>query len=149
MRNCRSAPWNSIRPIWPSWPIRDTAPTSVPPAGERVLVQRNGNLSNDVTDQVHPANAAAAVLAAKTVGLDVAGVDMVADDISRPLRQQGGAVVEVNAGPGLQMHLQPAARCTPRPVGELIVSSLFPPDADGRIPIVAVRGGRARTASPG
>jgi cyanophycin synthetase len=116
----------------------------VPPAGEQVLVQRNGNLSNDVTDQVHPENAAAAVLAAKTVGLDVAGVDMVADDISRPLRLQGGAVVEVNAGPGLQMHLQPGTGL-PRPVGKLIVASLFPPDATGRIPLVAVSGGSDRT----
>ena len=117
---------------------------SVPPAGEQVLVQRNGNLSNDVTDQVHPENAAAAVLAAKTVGLDVAGVDIVADDISRPLRLQGGAVVEVNAGPGLQMHLQPGTGL-PRAVGELIVATLFPPAATGRIPLVAVSGGSDRT----
>ena len=117
---------------------------SVPPADERVLVQRNGNLSNDVTDQVHPENAAAAVLAAKTVGLDVAGVDIVADDISRPLRLQGGAVVEVNAGPGLQMHLQPGTGL-PRAVGELIVATLFPPAATGRIPLVAVSGGSDRT----
>ena len=117
---------------------------TVPPAGEQVLVQRNGNLSNDVTDQVHPENAAAAVLAAKTVGLDVAGVDIVADDISRPLRLQGGAVVEVNAGPGLQMHLQPGTG-RPRPAGKLIVASLFPPAATGRIPLVAVTGGSDRT----
>ena len=110
---------------------------SVPKAGVKVLLQRNGNLSVDVTDLVHPDNAATAVLAAKTVGLDVAGIDLVADDISRPLRSQGGAIVEVNAGPGLQMHLQPS-KGTPRPVGEHIINALFPPGFDGRIPIIAV-----------
>jgi cyanophycin synthetase len=117
---------------------------SIPAAGVRVLVQRNGNLAADVTDQVHPENADAVVRAAHTVGLDIAGVDIVADDISRPLRLQGGAVVEVNAGPGLQMHLQPGSG-TPRPVGEAIVALLFPGPATGRIPIVAVSGGGPRT----
>lgn len=115
-------------------------PDSVPAAEVRVLLQRNGNLAIDVTDQVHPDNAAIAVLAAKTVGLDIAGVDLVADDIAVPLRQQEGAVVEVNAGPGLQMHLQPG-QGTPRPVGEKIVASLFPANTKGRIPIVAVQPG--------
>lgn len=117
---------------------------SVLPAGVRVLVQRNGNLAADVTDQVHPDNAAAAVLAAQTVGLDVAGVDLVAEDIARPLAEQAGAFVEVNAGPGLQMHLQPAVG-QPRPVGDLIVASLFPDGFTGRIPIIAVHGGPAAT----
>jgi cyanophycin synthetase len=120
-------------------------PDSVPPARVRVLVQRNGNLARDVTDQVHPDNAATAVLAAKTVGLDIAGVDLVADNIAVPLREQGGAVVEVNAGPGLQMHMQPAEG-TPRPVGEAIVASLFPADGTGHIPIVAVQDSPHSTA---
>ena len=77
---------------------------SIPPAGETILVQRNGNVAFDVTDQVHPSVAAAASLAARIVGLDIAGVDLVAEDISRPLEEQGGAIVEVNAGPGLLMH---------------------------------------------
>lgn len=113
---------------------------SIPPRDARILVQPNGNLSNDVTDLVHPATAATAVLAAKMVGLDVAGVDIVADDISRPLHEQGGAVVEVNAGPGLQMHLQPATG-QPRPVGEKIIASLFPEHATGRVPLLAICGG--------
>ena len=119
-------------------------PESVPEEGRRVLVQRNGNVAFDVTDSVHPEVAATAVLAVRVVGLDVAGLDLVAQDISRPLDEQGGAIVEVNAGPGLLMHLKPAEG-TPRPVGEAIVESLFPGDADGRIPICCVTGTNGKT----
>jgi cyanophycin synthetase len=117
---------------------------SVPPDGARILVQRNDNLSADVTSQVHPAIAAHAVLAAQIVGLDVAGLDVVVEDISQPLESQGGVVVEVNAGPGLVMHLQPSVG-TPQPVGEAIVDSLFPPGNNGRIPIVCVTGTNGKT----
>jgi cyanophycin synthetase len=114
-------------------------PESVPPAGQGVLVQRNDNLSIDVTDEVHPSVAEHAVLAAKTVGLDIAGLDIVALDISRPLEEQGAVVVEVNAGPGLVMHLKPSVG-QPRPVGEAIVGMLFAQGQSGRIPIVSVTG---------
>ncbi len=117
---------------------------SVPPNGARILVQRNDNLSADVTGQVHPTIAAHAVLAAQIVGLDVAGLDVVVEDISQPLESQGGVVVEVNAGPGLVMHLRPSVG-TPQPVGEAIVDSLFPPGNDGRIPIVCVTGTNGKT----
>ncbi|HEY0848216.1 MAG TPA: cyanophycin synthetase [Noviherbaspirillum sp.] len=120
-------------------------PESIPPAGKTVLIQSRGNLAFDCTDDVHPAVAAAASLAARTVGLDIAGVDMVAQDISRPLEEQGGAIVEVNAGPGLLMHLKPAVG-TPRPVGRAIVDHLFPQeDNNGRIPIVGVTGSTGKT----
>ena len=119
-------------------------PDSIPPAGANVLVQRNDNLSIDVTDDVHPSVAAHAVLAARIVGLDVAGLDVVAEDISRPLEDQGGVIVEVNAGPGLLMHLKPSVG-TPRPVGEAIVGTLFPPGENGRIPIVCVTGTNGKT----
>jgi cyanophycin synthetase len=95
----------------------------------------------DGTDQVHPEVAHAAVLAARVVGLDIAGVDLVAQDIARPLAAQGGAIVEVNAGPGLLMHLKPAVG-SPRPVGRAICDHLFPDDAPGRIPVVGVSGSR-------
>ena len=109
-------------------------PDSVPPPGQRVLIRRNGNLSTggtatDVTDRVHPETAARAVEAARAIGLDIAGVDVVAVDIARPLEEQRGAVVEVNAGPGLRMHLEPSAG-QPRPVGEAIVAMLFADGAD-------------------
>jgi cyanophycin synthetase len=126
-------------------------PESVPPADAKVLIRRNGNLSTggtatDVTDRVHPDVAERAVEAARVVGLDVAGVDVVATDVSRPLEEQGGAVVEVNAGPGLRMHLEPSAG-TPRPVGEAIVDLLFPPGQTGRIPVVAVTGINGKTTT--
>ncbi|MBL0423078.1 cyanophycin synthetase [Ramlibacter sp. AW1] len=123
-------------------------PDAVPEAGRRVLILRNGNLAIDCTDQVHPEVEHVATLAARIVGLDIAGIDLVAQDIGRPLHQQGGAIVEVNAGPGLLPHLKPAAG-KPRPVGRAIVDALFPEDADtaqvGRIPIVGVAGTRGTT----
>ncbi len=114
-------------------------PDAVPAAGRQVLIQRNGNVAIDCTDQVHPEVDHAVSLAARVVGLDIAGVDVVAEDISRPLQAQGGAVVEVNAGPGLLMHLKPAEGA-PRPVGRAIVDHLFPEGESGRIPIVGVAG---------
>jgi cyanophycin synthetase len=127
------------------------SPDSVPPAGQRVLIRRNGNLSTggtatDVTDRVHPETAARAVEAARAVGLDIAGVDVVAGDISRPLEEQRGAVVEVNAGPGLRMHLEPSAGQA-RPVGEAIVSMLFAEGETGRIPLIAVTGVNGKTTT--
>ncbi|WP_061942289.1 cyanophycin synthetase [Collimonas pratensis] len=117
---------------------------SIPPAGKQVLIQRNGNVSIDVTDLVHPSVAAAASLAARVVGLDIAGVDLVAEDISRPLEEQRGAIVEVNAGPGLLMHLKPAEG-RPRPVGRAIIEHLFAAADNGRIPIVGVSGTHGKT----
>ena len=125
------------------------SPDSVPPAGSRVLIRRNANLSTggtaeDVTDRVHPDVAARAVDAARVIGLDIAGVDLVAEDVDRPLEQAGAAVVEVNAGPGLRMHLEPSTG-TPRAVGRAIVDMLFPAGEDGRIPVVAVTGTNGKT----
>jgi cyanophycin synthetase len=120
-------------------------PDSILPAGVRVLVMRTGNMAFDVTGQVHPDVAAVAALAARVVGLDIAGVDLVAEDISRPLAQQGGAVVEVNAGPGLLMHLKPASG-EAQPVGRMIVDHLFAADDHGRIPVVGITGSHAPCA---
>ncbi len=125
------------------------AAESVPAAGRRVLMRQNANLSTggvaeDVTELVHPEVAARAIEAARIVGLDVAGIDIVAGDISQPLESQGGAVIEVNAGPGLRMHLDPA-HGKARDVGAAIVDSLFAPGDDGRIPIAAVTGTNGKT----
>ena len=120
-------------------------PDSVPPTGTRVIVRRNDNLSRDVTDIVHPTVAEHAVMAAQIIGLDIAGIDLVVEDISRPLEEQGGVIVEVNAGPGLLMHLKPRTG-TARPVGEAIVRHLFPDLNDsGRIPLVSVTGTNGKT----
>jgi cyanophycin synthetase len=118
---------------------------SVPPAGKEVIIQRSGNHAFDVTDEVHPETARIASLAAKIVGLDIAGIDLVAEDISKPLAAQKGAIVEVNAGPSLLMHLKPAVG-KPRPVGEAIVAHLFPSDGNGRIPVIGITGSRDTTA---
>lgn len=112
---------------------------SVPAKDEKVLIQRNGNVAFDVSDNIHPSVAAAATLAARVVGLDIAGVDMVLEDISRPLAEQGGAVIEVNASPGLLAHLKPADG-HPRPIGQAIVEHLFAAEKDGRIPVVGITG---------
>jgi cyanophycin synthetase len=123
-------------------------PEAVPEAGRKVLIQRNGNVAIDCTDEVHPEVAHVVALAARIVGLDIAGVDLVAQDISRPLHAQGAAIVEVNAGPGLLAHLKPAVG-QPRPVGRAIVDTLFPEDGGndhpGRIPVVGIAGSRDTT----
>lgn len=114
-------------------------PDSVPAKGRVVVVQRNGNLNNDVTDLVHPDVAAVATLAARVVGLDIAGIDIVTQDIGRPLEETQGAIIEVNAGPGLLMHVKPAVG-QPRPVGKAIVEHLFGANESGRIPVVGIVG---------
>ncbi len=119
-------------------------PDSVPAAGQVVLVQRTGVMTHDITDEVHPEVAEMAALAARVVGLDIAGIDLVATDIAQPLEAQGGAIVEVNAGPGLLMHLKPAVG-QPRPVGEAIVEHLFGPRDNGRIPVVGITGTQGTT----
>jgi cyanophycin synthetase len=119
-------------------------PESIPTQGRIVVVQRNGNLNNDVTDWVHPDVAAVATLAARVIGLDIAGIDIVTQDISRPLEETKGAIIEVNAGPGLLMHVKPAVG-QPRPVGKAIVEHLFGPNESGRIPVVGIVGSQQTT----
>lgn len=118
-------------------------PDSVIPQGQSILLQRNGNMAIDCTEDVHPDVAYYAQLAAKIVGLDIAGMDMILQDVSRPMKEQGGAILEVNAGPGLLMHLKPTSG-TPRPVGMAIVDHLFPRTEEGtgagRIPLVGIVG---------
>jgi len=126
-------------------------PESIPAKGQRVVLRNNANLSTggtatDVTDDVHPEFAAQAVAAAQTVGLDVAGVDVVCDSVLRPLEAQGGGIVEVNAAPGLRMHLQPSFG-KGRPVGEAIIASMFADGDDARIPLVAVAGTNGKTTT--
>lgn len=120
-------------------------PDSVPAAGREVLIQRNANHAFDCTDEVHPDTAAIASLAARVVGLDIAGIDLVCQDIAKPLLAQAGAIVEVNAGPSLLMHIKPGVG-KPRPVGQAIVDNLFATNQSGRIPLVGVTGTHGKTA---
>ncbi len=122
---------------------------AVPAPGQVVLLRTTSNLSTggtatDVTDEVHPRNAQLAALAAQILALDVAGIDVVCRDISRPVRTQGGAIIEVNAAPGLRMHLQPTTG-QPRTVGVSIVGMLYAREAPSRIPIIAVTGTNGKT----
>jgi cyanophycin synthetase len=124
---------------------------SVPPQGTRIVLRNNANLSTggtatDVTDDVHPEVAARAVAAAQMIGLDIAGVDVVCETMQKPLEEQGGAVVEVNAAPGLRMHLAPSFG-KGRAVGEAVISDMFPEGEDGRIPVVAVTGTNGKTTT--
>jgi cyanophycin synthetase len=127
------------------------SPDAVPAKGQRVNLRNNANLSTggsatDVTDDVHPEVAARAVAAAHMVGLDICGVDLVCDSILRPIEELGGGIVEVNAAPGLRMHLSPSFG-KGRAVGEAIISSMFKSGQDGRIPIVAVTGTNGKTTT--
>lgn len=126
-------------------------PDSVPAPGVRVVLRHNANLSTggtatDVTDDVHPAVAARAVEAARTVGLDICGVDVVCESLSRPLEAQGGGIVEVNAAPGLRMHIAPSYG-KGRAVGEAVMAAMFEPGDDARIPVVAVTGTNGKTTT--
>ena len=113
---------------------------SVPDAGVEIIVAFNGDLTTDETDEVHPAVAQRAVLAAQTVGLNIAGLDVIAEDIGRPLEEQEGMIIEVNAGPGLLMHVEPLLG-QPQPVGDAIVELMFSGGDDGRIPVIGLSGG--------
>lgn len=122
---------------------------SVPELGQKVKLRENCNLSTggaatDVTDEVHLRNVRIAELAAQILRLDVAGIDILCEDIRRPIREQGGAIVEVNAAPGLRMHVHPTEGKS-RDVGTPIIDMLYPNNAPARIPIVAVTGTNGKT----
>lgn len=122
---------------------------SVPEAGREVVLKSTANLSTggtavDITDELHPSFRFMAERVARIVGLDVMGIDVVAPHLRAPLEETGGGIVEVNAGPGLRMHLEPTGGA-PRPVGEPIVDLLL--EDDGRIPIVAVTGTNGKTTT--
>jgi cyanophycin synthetase len=130
---------------------QDMTPESIPAKGCRVVLRNNANLSTggtatDVTDDVHPALAARAVAAAQMVGLHICGVDMVCETMLLPLEAQHGGVVEVNAAPGLRMHLSPSFG-KGRAVGVAMVNELFAPGDNGRIPVIAVTGTNGKTTT--
>ena len=131
--------------------LQGLTPSSVPEKGHRVILRNNANLStggtaSDVTDDVHPEVASRAVAAAQCIGLHICGVDVVAETMLKPLEEQSGGVVEVNAAPGLRMHLSPSYG-KGRAVGEAIIDHLYPPGEDGRIPTVAVTGTNGKTTT--
>jgi cyanophycin synthetase len=123
----------------------------VPAAGEAVPLRETANLSTggtaaDVTELVHPDVAAMCERAARVIGLDICGVDLILPDIAAPLPRSGGGVIELNAAPGLRMHHYPS-RGKPRDAGAAIVEVLFPGGDDGRIPVVSVTGTNGKTTT--
>ncbi|WP_037322180.1 cyanophycin synthetase [Salegentibacter sp. Hel_I_6] len=119
--------------------------------GEQVILKDTANLSTggtseDVTDMVHPANIFMAERISKIIDLDICGIDLMTTDISKPLEETNGAVIEVNAGPGFRMHLAPS-KGIPRNVAANVVDMLFPPGTSARIPIIAVTGTNGKTTT--
>ncbi|SDN94585.1 cyanophycin synthetase [Vreelandella arcis] len=125
---------------------------SVIPAGEMVFLKPTANLSTggtatDVTDDVHPEVRYAAERIARLVGLDIIGIDLLAETLTRPLEEQSAAVVEVNAGPGFRMHISPT-HGEGRDVGRPVIDMLYPDsETTGRIPIAAVTGTNGKTTT--
>jgi cyanophycin synthetase len=134
--------------------------STIPAKNQRVVLRNNANLSTggsatDVTDEVHPEVAASAMAAAQMIGLDICGIDIVSETLSKPLEEQGGGVVEVNAAPGLRMHLNPSYG-RPRDVGEAIIKSMFGEKTDpenqlqknyARVPLIAITGTNGKTTT--
>ena len=124
---------------------------TVLPKGEILNLKDTANLStggtaSDVTDIIHPDNVFMAERIARVIGLDVCGIDVMTSDISVPLGQTGGAVLEVNAAPGFRMHLAPTDGL-PRNVAGNVIDMLFPPGTPFRIPIIAVTGTNGKTTT--
>jgi len=134
--------------------IKDAGYTvdSVIPKGERLILKDTANLSTggtaeDITDIVHPSNVSMAERISKIIDLDICGIDIMTSDITQPLSDTGGAILEVNAGPGFRMHLAPTIGL-PRNVASPVVDKLFPKKGDtGRIPIVAITGTNGKTTT--
>lgn len=126
-------------------------PHAIPTVGTSVWLRDNANLSTggtaiDVTDRVHPQLSETVVRSARLVGLDVAGIDVVCADVAEPLQPGRGAIIEINAAPGIRMHHYPLLG-QKRDVADVIVANLFPPGTPSEVPIVAVTGTNGKTTT--
>jgi cyanophycin synthetase len=124
---------------------------SVVEKDREVLLKPTANLSTggtatDVTDMVHPDNIFMCERIARIVGLDICGIDIMADSLSTPVKENGGAILEVNAAPGFRMHIEPTEGL-PRNVAEPVIDMLYPPGTSARIPIIAVSGTNGKTTT--
>jgi cyanophycin synthetase len=133
--------------------VRDQGfePDEVAPDGAFIKLALTGNMSTggtsiDRTIEAHPDNVEIAETAAQVVGLDIAGIDMIAPDVAQPIRETGGGIVEVNAAPGFRMHTHPTEG-EPQYVARPVIDSLFPPGTPSRIPILAVTGTNGKTTT--
>jgi len=124
---------------------------TVLPSGEEIWLKPTANLSTggtstDLTDQVHPSNIVLFERIARIIGLDICGVDVMAPDLTTPIAENGGAVIEVNAGPGFRMHLEPSVGLA-RNVADPVIDMLFPPGKSARVPIIAISGTNGKTTT--
>ncbi|OOQ60497.1 cyanophycin synthetase [Mucilaginibacter pedocola] len=130
---------------------KDYTLETVPAAGEKVFVKSTANLSTggtsvDVTDHVHPQNVFICERISKIIGLDICGIDIMAKNLTEPLTENGGVVLEVNAAPGFRMHIAPSEGL-PRNVGGHVIDMLYPPGKSARIPIIAITGTNGKTTT--
>jgi cyanophycin synthetase len=130
---------------------KDLSLLSVPEKGTLVFLKATANLSTggtatDVTDLVHPYNVFMAERISKIIGLDICGIDIMAPDLSVPINENGGAVLEVNAGPGFRMHIAPTEGLA-RNVAEPVIDMLYPPGSVAKIPIIAITGTNGKTTT--
>jgi cyanophycin synthetase len=126
-------------------------PDYIPEKNQIIVLRQNGNLSTggiaiDCTDIIHPDNAAIAIKCAKALDMDIAGIDMITKNISESILVAGGAVIEVNAAPGIRMHLYPSEG-KPRNVAKDIISLLYPNQSDADFPIISVTGTNGKTTT--
>lgn len=124
---------------------------SVIPAGQELWLKPTANLSTggtatDVTDMVHPDNIFMCERIARIIGLDICGIDIMAENLTEPVNENGGAILEVNAAPGFRMHIDPAEGL-PRNIAEPVIDMLYPPGSSARIPIIAVAGTNGKTTT--
>ncbi len=124
---------------------------TIPNNGETVFLKSTANLSTggtsvDVTDMMHPENIFLAERISRVIGLDVCGVDIMAENLTQPLKENGGVILEVNAAPGFRMHLAPSEGL-PRNVAAPVIDMLYPPGKSCRIPIIAVTGTNGKTTT--
>ncbi len=123
--------------------------TSIPQYGEKIFLNQMANLSKggiarDVTDEVHPEIKSLCERVSRMIDLDICGIDLILNDISTPLAKTGNGVIEVNASPGLRMHIHPSEGKS-RDVGKAIVDMLYPAGKDSRIPIISITGTNGKT----
>ena len=124
---------------------------TVPKKGEIVYLKSTANLSTggtsvDITDMLHPENIFIAERISRVIGLDICGIDIMAENLTQPLKENGGVVLEVNAAPGFRMHLAPSEGL-PRNVAAPVVDMLYPPGKESRIPIIAITGTNGKTTT--
>jgi len=124
---------------------------TVPRKDEIVYLKSTANLSTggtsiDITDMMHPENIFLCERISRVIGLDICGVDIMAENLTQPLKETGGCILEVNAAPGFRMHLAPSEGL-PRNVAAPVIDMLYPPGKESRIPIIAITGTNGKTTT--